>query len=153
VISYLPDVPVIVVGADTSVGGHIVERFAGSDREVRAFVTDATVGAALRDRGVKVAVGDVSDDSHLAGACLNCFSAVLVMEAATDDRVRSFAADIDSVLASWAAAVTAARVRRVIWVGDASPPPTEGREVAVVSPARSGVVDEIYRLDEVSVLD
>lgn len=145
--------PVIVVGADTPVGAQIVERLAGSDREVRAFVTDPGTGAVWRQRGVKVAVGDVSDDSHVSGACLNCFSAVLVMEAAIDDRERAFAADPEAVLAAWAEAATAAGVRRLIWVGDRSPPPTPGPEVAVVRPERPDLVDEVYRLDDIESLD
>ncbi|HJR92994.1 MAG TPA: NAD(P)H-binding protein [Acidimicrobiia bacterium] len=145
--------PVIVVGADTPIGTRLVEHFGGRDREIRAFVTDPEAGLALRRDGIKVAVGDVTDDSHVTGACLNCFSAVLVMEAATDDRLRSFARDFDAVLDSWAAAVRTANVRRVIWVGDAVPPPVPDIEVAVVSPRHPDVVGEVFRLDDSATLD
>src|SRR5690606_40838579 len=92
--------PVIVVGADTASGRRIVERLVSPDREVRAFVTDAGAAESLRGLGVKVALGDVSDDSHVAGACLNCFSAVLVTEASAVARLRSFADTGESVLRS-----------------------------------------------------
>ncbi|MGH8911846.1 MAG: NAD(P)H-binding protein [Acidimicrobiia bacterium] len=140
--------PVIVVGADTHLGEQIIERFIGPDREVRAFVTDPGVGSALRSRGVKVAVGDISDDSHLAAACLNCFTAVLVMEAATDDRDRGFASGPEGVLEAWAAAVESAAVRRLIWVGDAPAPPTPGPETAVVRSDNPDLVESVYALDE-----
>lgn len=145
--------PVIVVGGDTPIGERILERFTGSDREVRAFVTDPRVALAWRDEGVKVAVGDVSDDSHLSGACLNCFTAVLVMTAAEDDRERAFAASPPAVLASWAKAADAAGVRRLIWVGDIPPPSSTRPEVAVVSPGHPDLVEEVHRLDAVSALD
>ena len=144
--------PVIVVGADTNLGERIIERFVGPDREVRAFVTDPEVGLALRSRGVKVAVGDISDDSHLAGACLNCFTAVLVMEAATDDRDRGFASAPEGVLESWATAVKSAAVRRLIWVGDAPAPPTPGHEAAVVRSDSPDLVETVYALDERAAL-
>jgi putative NADH-flavin reductase len=145
--------PVIVVGADTPIGERILERFAGSDRELRAFVTDPGVALTWRARGVKVAVGDVSDDSHLSGACLNCFSAVLVMTAAEDDRERAFAPSPPAVLASWAKAAAVAGVRRMIWVGDIPPPSSSGPEVAMVSPGHPDLVEEVHRLDAVSALD
>jgi uncharacterized protein YbjT (DUF2867 family) len=88
---YVPGMPVIVVGADTSQGRAVVEGLLEPGREVRAFVSDPDAGAELRELGVKVALGDVSDDSHVQGACTNCFTAVLVTEAARDGRERSFA--------------------------------------------------------------
>jgi putative NADH-flavin reductase len=145
--------PVIVVGADTPIGERILERFTGSDREVRAFVTDPDVALTWRARGVKVAVGDVSDDSHLGGACLHCFSAVLVMTAAQDERERAFAASPAAVLASWARAAEAGGVRRMIWVGDIPPPSSTGPELAVVSPGHPDLVEEVHRLDAVLALD
>jgi putative NADH-flavin reductase len=145
--------PVIVVGADTPIGERILERFMGSDRELRAFVTDPGVAPTWRAQGVKVAVGDVSDDTHLSGACLNCFSAVLVMTAAEDDRERAFASSPLAVLASWVRAAEAGGVRRVICVGDIPPPSTTGPEVAVVSPGHPDLVEEVHRLDAVSALD
>ncbi|MFO7549639.1 MAG: NAD(P)H-binding protein [Acidimicrobiia bacterium] len=143
--------PVIVVGADTRLGVAIVEQVLAPDREVRVFVTDPGVASDLRGRGVKVAIGDLSDPSHLEGACLGCFSAILVTPAATDGRELAFASDPGSVIAGWAAAVTEASVRRVIWVGDADPPDTGVPEIAVVRIAGRGlpeVATEVASLDE-----
>ncbi|MFO7293805.1 MAG: NAD-binding protein [Acidimicrobiia bacterium] len=141
--------PVIVVGADTASGRRIVERLVSPDREVRAFVTDAGAAESLRGLGVKVALGDVSDDSHVAGACLNCFSAVLVTEAAADARQRSFAATVESVLAGWGRAVQSASVRRVIWVaGDDPIPEVSVAEVATVDRRRPDLAEAVYALDQ-----
>ena len=146
--------PVIVVGADTPIGRKLVEALAEPEREVRAFVTDPTAGEELKAGGVKVAVGDVSDGSHVGGACTNCFSAVLVTEAATDHRERSFATGPDEVLEAWAEAVTDANVTRVIWVSPgASFPHTGAPETAAVNIALSeDPVAEVVSLDEVAEL-
>ena len=85
--------PVIVVGADTPQGRAVVEGLVEPGREVRAFVSDPIVGAELREMGVKVALGDVSDDSHIQGACTNCFTAVLIKRRRAISRERSFAAE------------------------------------------------------------
>ncbi|NIQ53494.1 MAG: hypothetical protein GWN71_08665, partial [Gammaproteobacteria bacterium] len=58
-----------------------------------------------------VALGDVSDASHVGAACTNCFSVVLVQDAAHDDRERSFANDPPAVLGAWADAIDGARIR------------------------------------------
>ena len=110
--------PVIVVGADTPTGRAIVEALIQPDREVRAFVSDIAVAEDLKRLGVKVALGDVSDPSHVGAACTSCFSAVLVTEAASDNRERSFARTADAVLDGWVEAVADAQVSRVIWVGE-----------------------------------
>ena len=57
-------------------------------REVRAFVSGASQGTELRQMGIKVAVGDVSDDSHIEAASMNCFTAIMIAEAAHDARER-----------------------------------------------------------------
>ena len=114
-------------------------------REIRVFVSDADEGLRLRERGVKVALGDVSDDSHLEAAATQCFSAVLITEAARDDRERSFARDEAAVLKAWASAV--AGVQRVIWVHDGEPPSTVVSEVAVVPPHDPDVVNKVVSLD------
>ena len=88
----------------------------------------------LKRRGAKVAVGDVSDASHLAAAALNCFSAVFIGAAAGDQRERSFADDPAGVLSAWAEAVDDAGVRRVIWVVSTEPPATNAPESATVDP-------------------
>ena len=146
--------PVIVVGADTPVGLSIVSALIEPDREVRAFVTDAEVSASLKEQGVKVALGDVSDPSHVRGACLNCFSVVFVTEAAGDERERAFARDRRTVLEGWTEAAREAAVTRVIWVdsrGDL--PPTGIEETAIVSPGEvDDVASEVVRLDDVATL-
>lgn len=140
--------PVIVVGADTRTGEAILEALIGPHREVRAFVSDAGAAAGLKQRGVKVALGDVSDDSHVQGAALNVFTAVMVTEAASDDRERSFADDEEAVLAGWAAAMVGARVSRVIWVHEGPVPEVPGAEVALVSPRDPQLVRRVKELDD-----
>lgn len=144
--------PVMVVGADTAIGRPILERFLDPRREVRAFVTDPDMAGEFRSRGVKVALGDVSDDSHLTGACLNCFSVVLVAEAAEDSRQRSFAPNRAAVLASWAKAVAAAGVRRVIWILDDEPPACAVGEVARVGREESDLPGAVFELDRTESL-
>lgn len=139
--------PVIVVGADTPVGAAIIDALVEPDREVRAFVTAPERAGELRRKGVKVATGDVSDVSHVEAASLNCFSAVLIADAAGDERDRSFAATPEAVLEGWAVAVR--RVSRVIWVGIDAPPATGVDEVAVVSggPSPDGTARRVAELD------
>lgn len=110
--------PVIVVGADTDLGGRVVDGLLREAAEVRAFVTDAEAGAALKRRGVKVAVGDVSDESHIGGASARTFCAVLLSEAASDGRERAFAANPSRVVEAWAGGLRAAGTTRAVWVGD-----------------------------------
>ena len=151
--------PVIVIGADTPLGGHVMDALLGREGEIRAFVTDPEVGMKLKDRGAKVATGDVSDGSHVGSASLGAFCAVVMSEAASDDRERSFAADTAAVLDGWAEALTEASVRRVIWVGDEAPALDELRsrvpEVAAVSAAGrdpGDVANEVAALDEAAQL-
>ncbi len=140
--------PLIVIGADTGHGEAILRRLEGLDREVRAFVTDEGKGLELRDRGFKVATGDVSDESHVEAASLRCFSAVLIAEAASDSRERAFASSAESVLSGWARAVGNSRVNRVIWVTDGEPPEAKVPEVAVVDPSDSELVTKVVELDD-----
>ena len=144
--------PVIVVGADTPKGRAVMKGLVEPGREVRAFVSDPNDGAELRELGVKVALGDVSDDSHVQGACTNCFTAVLITEAAFDGRERSFATTAGQVLAGWAAAAAASGVTRVIWVHDGEPPPVRVREVRTVSPDHPDLVAEVAALDNARFL-
>lgn len=136
--------PVIVVGADTAVGREIIEQVNGPEREVRAFVSDPSHGGRLKEQGVKVALGDVSDSSHLAGACLRCHTVVLVCEAAHDGREISFASDPQEVFTGWAQAVAEAGVRRVIWVTDRPVPQATVPEQATVD--RSLPIPELAAL-------
>ena len=142
--------PVIVVGADTAVGSLIIDALIEPDREVRAFVTDVDESIRLKARGAKVALGDVSDPSHVGGACLNCFTAVLITEAAEDGRERAFGRDRLTVLEGWAEAAREAAVTRVIWVDSAGGLPTTGiDQTAVVDPTTSeDVAAHVARLDD-----
>ncbi|MFQ5522976.1 MAG: NAD(P)H-binding protein [Acidimicrobiia bacterium] len=138
--------PVIVVGADTGVGRAIIEGLYDPSRDIRAFVSDEEQGAELKERGIKVALGDVSDESHIEGAAMNCFTAVLVAEASADKRERSFAASPAEVLAGWARAV--ASVTRVIWVSGGEVPDTTAPESAQVDPGDPDVVAKVVALDD-----
>ena len=150
--------PVIVIGADTAVGEAAVEKIVPAAAEVRAFISDLQQADTLRSHGVKVAIGDVSDSSHVEAAALNCFCAVLVAEAATDGRERSFASDAQAVWEGWAAAVRNAGVNRTIWVstqaehaGVSFPKPTP--EVAfVVDSNVENAAATVARLEEVQIL-
>lgn len=144
--------PVIVVGADTENGRALIDGLVSPEREVRAFVSDPETVAPLRAQGVKVALGDVSDESHVQGSLTNCFTAVLVTEAARDDRERSFATSEDEVLRGWASAAAASGVTRVIWVHDGDVPPTGTAETRTVSPGSPKLVTEVVALDDARVL-
>jgi hypothetical protein len=110
--------PVIVIGADTAIGRATIDALLPGAAELRAFVTDPAAIDLLKVRGVKVAVGDVSDGSHVGGAAMRAFCAVLVPEAATDSRERSFAGTPEAVVAAWAQGLRDAGVHRVIWIDD-----------------------------------
>ena len=140
--------PVMIVGADTPTGDRIAQRLFDPEREVRVFVTDLDSAKAWRQRGAKAAQGDVSDDTHVGAACLNCFSVILISEAAIDQRERSFASTPTEVLESWARAVESAGVERVIWVSAESPPPIEGPQVVTVDPSAPELAERIFELDE-----
>ncbi len=142
--------PVIVVGADTGLGRRITDALLDPNREVRVFVSDEAHAEQLRQRGAKVALGDVSDDSHIEGAATRCFTAILVTEAATDDRERSFADSERKVLEAWARGV--AGVQRVIWVHDGEVPPVSVEEAAQVSPVVPDVVERVVELDDLRTL-
>jgi uncharacterized protein YbjT (DUF2867 family) len=142
--------PVIVIGADTPVGEAVVDALIEPDREVRAFVTDTVAAENLRRRGVKVALGDVSDPSHVEGASTHCFSAVLVVAAALDQRERAFAEDARTVLEGWADAVR--NVQRAIWVTSGHHPKSKApEEVTVPSDEEHAFVAE--RVAELDSLD
>lgn len=144
--------PVIVVGADTEPGRAVIEGLVEPGREVRAFVSDPEVAAQLKAIGVKVALGDVSDESHVQGCCTNSFTAVLVSEAARDDRERSFASTEAEVLQGWAAAADASGVTRVIWIHQGETPPIKAKEVRSVSPDHPDLVAQVVALDDARVL-
>lgn len=101
---------------------------------------------------MKVALGDVSDDSHIQGAAMNCFTAVLVTEAARDDRPRSFASSEGQVLTGWANAASSSGVTRVIWVHDGDAPAVTAPEVRTVSPNDPSVVERVVAIDNARTL-
>lgn len=138
----------MIVGADTELGEALARAVTSPDREIRAFVTDPGAATRLKGLGVKVAVGDVSDVSHVAAASTDVFSMVLIATAAHDRRERSFLATPDQVLAGWAEAALDGRVRRVIWVGVRQPSPTPGCEVGVVDAGMDGAVEMVIDLDD-----
>lgn len=117
-------------------------------REIRVFVTDGSRGLELKEKGFKVATGDVSDDSHIEAASTRCFSAVLIADAAHDDRERSFADTPEQVLQGWADAMTRSKVKRVIWVTGGAYPEAAVDEVAVVDPSDPDFVETVIDLDE-----
>lgn len=143
--------PVIVIGADAPEGREITRALLHRDGEVRAFITNPAAVAGLRELGVKVALGDVSDGSHVGGAAMGCFSAVLVATAAGDDRERAFAASPDDVCAAWAEGLADAGVARVIWVGAGTAPVSIlglAAEVVSVDVSRADLATEVRRLDD-----
>jgi putative NADH-flavin reductase len=140
--------PVIVVGADTPAGEAILDRIHDPQREIRVFVSDADKAAELRARGFKVALGDVSDESHVEAAATRCFSAVLIAEAAVDGRELSFARTQSEVLSGWANAVRNSEVTRVIWIAGEDYPETKTKEVVAVDPGHDRLAETVVELDD-----
>lgn len=146
--------PVIVIGADTPTGAAILTVLRERAGEVRAFVSDESTGEALRATEVKVATGDLSDVSHVEGACTNCFCAVLVTEAAHDGRELAFAGPQAAVV-GWANALRSAGVTRAIWVetpgtqlGDVSECAPQVRVVATAGRPPAEVAEEVADLED-----
>lgn len=152
--------PVIVIGADTDHGLAVAAALTTRAGEVRAFVTDPDSAPALRNLGIKVAIGDVSDASHIEGAAHEAFSAVLMAEAGLDDRERSFSTSYDMLVSAWARGLNDAGVRRIIWVGpDARPPApiasaaAETAAIDVRGRSAAEVAAETVRLDDLAEVD
>jgi putative NADH-flavin reductase len=145
--------PVIVIGADTDPGLAIIKELTTPGREIRAFVSDPEIASDLKRRGVKVALGDVSDDSHVEAAALHCFTAVLIAEAAQDNRERSFANSEREVLEAWGRAVSNSQVSRVIWVYDGNAPSIAVPEVATVSPTDPDLAGRVVELDDARAIN
>lgn len=110
--------PVILIGADTPEGAAILPALQPASGEVRLFVSDPDIGGGLRSHG-KVAVGDVSDGSHVGGAAIGAFCAVAIARAASDHRERSFADTPAAVFGQWADGLREAGIGRVIFVATA----------------------------------
>ena len=144
----------MVVGADTPVGEAIIGELIDPDREVRAFVSDPSTGVRLKEAGVKVALGDVSDTSHVSAACLRCHTVVLVCDAGRDGREISFAADAEELFGQWAQAVSEAGARRVIWVANHPVPEAQVPERATVDSdmSRGEIAHSVADLDDAAVL-
>lgn len=148
--------PVIVIGADTPTGQAVVERLAGRSGEVRAVVEDPQVAGRLKELGIKVATGDISDDSLVGLAAHEAYTAVLVFEAISDGRDLAFAPDPETMVRRWLAALRTAGVRRVIAVGGGPTLGNEEMEQAVVpaglrpeeAAQRVVELDEAARLEE-----
>lgn len=144
--------PVIVIGADTPEGSAIVSALNPASGEIRVFVTDPDTGQGFRNTA-KVAVGDLSDGSHVGGAALGAFCAIAVMAAATDDRERHFAEDVRGVLAQWADGLADAGVGRIIVVGkpqdvpEPNPLATAADQYHFVSTDHADVASEVARLE------
>ena len=135
--------PLIVIGADTPQGEAIVDAASTRGGEIRAFVSDPDKAAQMRSRGIKVAMGDISDASHVGGAAIGAFCAVLISTAAVDARERSFSTDPDATVTSWVEEVLGAKVNRVILVA-ASPLP---RAAAAVHGAPEWAIVDGANLD------
>ena len=150
--------PVIVVGADTPLGRATMDELLPRSSEVRAFVTSPEVATSLRSRGVKVALGDVSDGSHVGGAALNAYCAILIAEATADDRDRAFADTPDAVIRTWIEGLNDAAITRVIFVGELPDPASLAglrAELAIVATAARTAADvaaEVSRLEDAAEL-
>lgn len=152
--------PVIVIGADTPLGAEVTAALSGRAGEVRAFVTDPAAAQTLRDLGVKVAIGDVSDASHIDGAARRAFAAVIIADSAEDGRERSFASSPSAVHAAWAEGLKGAAIQRLIWVGPGAEVPAP---LAAATPERAAVdttsydpeqiAAEVARLDDLASLE
>jgi len=150
--------PVIIIGADTEYGPAVASALSRRHGEVRAFVTDPASAESLRGLGIKVAVGDVSDGSHIEGAAHDAYSAVLMAEAALDGRERSFAASYDGVVGAWRQGLADAGVKRLIWIGpDAIPAAlatwieSAAIDTGAFTPDEAG--SEAARLDDLAALE
>ena len=108
--------PVIVIGADTEIGHAIVPALRPASGEIRLFASTEDPMARYRSFA-KVAVGDISDGTHVGGAAIGAFCAVVIAAAAHDDRERHFAANSAELFAQWADGLADAGISRVIVVG------------------------------------
>lgn len=143
----------IIVGADTPIGVAVARAIAGPDREVRAFISSMEPAEALRAMGVKVALGDLSDGSHIEAAATGCFTAILVSGAVTDGRELAFSESPHQVLRTWAQAISDSKVRRAIWIGsaiDGAAP--ESRSIDPAGSSDEEVAARVAALDEAAAL-
>ena len=100
-----------------------------------------------------MAIGDLSDESHVEAAATSCFTVVFVEPALGDGRELAFAAP-EAAAQGWANAATGAGVKRVIWVGGGAPP-LKGPEMAAVAVddrSPEEIADEVAFLDDLAQL-
>jgi hypothetical protein len=159
--AYDLSMPVIVVGADTAHGAAVIESLSGRNGEIRAFISDPATADDLRSLGCKVAIGDVTDTSHVGGAAVGCFSAVLVSDALFDGRERSFASSAHDAAEGWCAALVEAQVQRVMWIENSrlhdaidlfAKAVPEAAAVASRGRTASEIATEIARIDNLASL-
>lgn len=143
--------PVIVLGGDSTIGRAIVHCLAGRPGEVRAFLSSPEAATTLRSHGVKIAIGDLSDDTHVRAAATGAYCAVLVTEAAYDGRAFAFG-EPDEVVEGWLRAVKEARVTRIIVVGTPRKPVSVGapemRVLATEGMTADDIAHAVAALDE-----
>ncbi len=108
--------PVLVIGADTDLGHAIVPALQPASGEIRLFASDADAVAGYRSFA-KVAIGDISDGTHVGGAAIGAFCAIVIAAAAHDERERYFARDTAELFGQWADGLADANIGRVIVVG------------------------------------
>lgn len=130
--------PVIIIGADTELGHALIPTLRPGAAELRLFASDADAVAEYRDFA-KVAVGDISDGTHVGGAAIGAFCAIIIAAAAHDERERYFAPEPEPLFAQWADGLGDAGVARVIVVGS-------GDELPSPDPLRS-IVDDYHHIE------
>ncbi len=108
--------PVIVIGADSELGHAIVPALRPASGEIRLFASDEDPVTQYRPF-TKVAVGDISDGTHVGGAAIGAFCAIVIAAAAHDERERHFVSDAEELFNQWADGLSDAGIGRVILVG------------------------------------
>lgn len=122
--------PVIIIGADTDVGHALIPALRPDAAELRLFASDPEAITSYRPY-TKVAVGDISDGTHVGGAAIGAFCAIVIAAAAHDHRERYFAATPAALFAQWADGLGGAGIARVIVIGtvDELPEPDPLRQI------------------------
>ena len=128
--------PVIVIGADTPVGNAVVSALKPKSGEIRVFVSDPDAAARYRTIA-KVAIGDLSDGSHVGGAAIGAFCAIAIAEAAHASRERYFADTPEAIFDQWADGLADAGVGRIIFIGAT-------RDTAAATTLRSAAAEFMF---------